>query len=149
MPSLVKIVKQLTQNRYYVLFLSVIVICSLNGCNDNSDQVVNETTPNTYFEVDQLIEAQIDLNDSNVKERVVVVEGIIEDINNLNNRHTVILKGKERTNTLVICDMQDTQRLALEHLKVGDNLAIKGILKGSLKDIILLNCIISNSKTNE
>jgi hypothetical protein len=44
--------------------------------------------------------------------------------------------------------MQKSQKGLLQNIELGELVTIKGVLKGSLKDVILLNCIISN-QTNQ
>ncbi|GAA4966565.1 hypothetical protein GCM10023315_14850 [Algibacter aquimarinus] len=110
---------------------------------DNSDQIVQRTTTTKQFKLAELLEA-LNLNNSNLKETVVEVQGVVEDVNYLNNRSTIILSEKGQTDVLAICDIQENQSLLLENLKQGQVIKIKGILKGSLKDVILLNCLITN-----
>jgi hypothetical protein len=110
--------------------------------------MVHETAPFKHFNVDELVEAFKLETSSSFKENVITVEGIVTDINFLNNRNTIILKGKENSGTFVLCDIQKDAAVILKTIKFGDTITIKGILKGSLQDIILLNCIISND-TNQ
>ncbi|WP_299113992.1 hypothetical protein [uncultured Winogradskyella sp.] len=131
------------------LLLIVLVFLGLNSCTENSDKMVTESLDVKQFHVDQIIEKDLNFNEDNLIENVVLVEGIIQDINSLNNRSTIILKGKKETDRLVICDMQKNQKLAINSLNLGDEISIKGILKGTLNDVILLNCIIPQPKTNE
>lgn len=122
-------------------------LCFVN-CDQSADKWVSETVPNNNFTVDYLTEEVFE-NESSVKETVVTVHGFVEDINFLNNRNTVILRGEIDLKNSVICDMQKGQTEFLSTLKIGQLVTVKGILKGSLKDIILLNCLISNQTTND
>ncbi|WP_188373342.1 OB-fold protein [Winogradskyella haliclonae] len=131
------------------LLLVVSVGLGLNSCTKNSDKMVSESLDVKQFNVDQIIERNLNFNEDNLIEDIVLVEGVIQDINNLNNRSTIILKGKKDTDRLVICDMQKNQKLAINNLNLGDEISIKGIFKGTLNDVILLNCIIPQPKTNE
>ncbi|ULC59877.1 OB-fold putative lipoprotein [Flaviramulus sp. BrNp1-15] len=145
MKSLFKIKnKQFIVYKSLLLAISAIFVLSLKGCYDNSDQIVNESLPSKYFKVDELIKKEFNTNKTNFIEHVILVEGIVKDINYLNNRYTIILRGKANVNTLVICDMQENQKELLKRQELGKTIRVKGILKGSLKDIILLNCIIIN-----
>lgn len=130
---------------YNNLCVVMILIASLflSSCDDNSDNVVNQTEPKQYFNVEELIHA-LQIDTLGMKENVVLVKGSIEDINHLNNRNTIILKGKTNNSMSILCDMQKDQAKLMDSLKIGQIISIKGMLKGSLKDIILLNCKISN-----
>lgn len=133
-----------------ILVTGIIVILCLNIFNCNPNRMVIDTKPVKYFKVEKLID-ELSFEKtafSDFKESVVAVEGFVEDINSLNNRQTVILRGKEHMNASVICDMQKDQTVLLDSLEVGELVTIKGIFKGALKDIILLNCIIFN-QTNQ
>ena len=132
--------KALPKLRMIAFFTLMLCACS---CFEGSDKMVNQTEPQQQFNVEELIQAlQIDTLD--MKENVVLVKGSIEDINHINNRNTIILKGKTNDSMSILCDMQKDQAILLDSLKIGQVISIKGILKGSLKDIILLNCKISN-----
>lgn len=71
--------------------------------------------------------------------KVVEISGIIKEINFLNDRTTVILKS-DSENFGVICDINPNQKENIYHLKQNQNITVKGICKGFLKDVILLNC---------
>jgi hypothetical protein len=51
------------------------------------------------------------------------------------------LKGDD-IGIFVLCQMQEDQNQDLVLLEEGDHVRVKGILKGFLKDAIMLNCII-------
>jgi len=129
--------------------LRVVVFLGLISCAENSDKIVADSLDVKEFESDKLNDDSFNFNTSNLIESVVMVEGVVQDVNYLNNRSTIILKGKENNQRLVICDMQDNQKLKIKSLNLGDKVSVKGILKGSLRDIILLNCVIPQPKTNE
>ncbi len=83
-------------------------------------------------------------------DQVVGIKGIISEINDKNNRHTILLQGDEKSVSLVICDMQKDQKQKTNTLKIGDTVVLKGIYKGFLKDAVFLNCILSTDKlTND
>ena len=132
-----------------IALIVTFVFLGLYSCSENSDKIVRESLDVEQFHVDQIIEGDFTFDEDNLIENVVLVEGVIQDINNLNNRSTIILKGKKDTDRLVICDMQKNQKLTTNSLNLGDEISVKGILKGTLNDVILLNCIIPQPKTNE
>lgn len=82
-------------------------------------------------------------------ERWVEIEGRIKEINTLNHRNTILLKGKEDASPYAICDMQIGQEKELGLLKENDTIKIKGIFKGYLKDAVFLNCKITHHNLYE
>lgn len=82
-------------------------------------------------------------------EQLVEIEGRIKEINTLNSRHTILLKGTLDTSPYIICDMQTGQEKELELLKENDTIKVKGIFKGFLKDAVFLNCIVTHHNLNE
>lgn len=143
MPVTIKKEKQSIITKSLIWFASIVAIIIFNGCNDNSDRMVYETKPVKLFKAEELIK-ELHFNKTSFKDHVVEVKGVVKEVNSLNSRNTLILKGKSSLDTLIICDVQANQVVFLEALEVGATVTVKGILKGSLKDIILLNCIISN-----
>ncbi|WP_299601558.1 hypothetical protein [uncultured Aquimarina sp.] len=86
-------------------------------------------------------------NDS-YKNKILEVTGSIKEISYLNNRSTLILEGNTKTSS-IICDIQPNHKMKLKKLREGDTITIKGVCKGYLKDVILLNCVLTNQNTNE
>ncbi len=86
---------------------------------------------------------------SNLKynNKIITVYGTIEKISLLNNRQTIILTGNSKTS--VICDLDDNELVKINALKKKQQLYIKGICKGYLKDIILLNCFVDTKNNYE
>lgn len=82
-------------------------------------------------------------------EQLVEIEGRIKEINTLNNRHTILIKGTLDASPYIICDMQTGQEKELELLKENDTIKVKGIFKGFLKDAVFLNCIVTHHNLNE
>lgn len=79
--------------------------------------------------------------------KIVKIEGKVKEISFLNNTNTVILLGDE--NSGIICDFNQNQTKEIKALTKNQTVIIKGIYKGFLKDVILLNCLLMNDKTNE
>ncbi|WP_027391553.1 OB-fold protein [Aquimarina latercula] len=84
-------------------------------------------------------------NDANLiyKNKIVEVVGVVKEVTFLNNRNTIILEG-ENKNSSVLCDMQSDQLGIVKSLKKGQKIELKGVCKGFLKDVILLNCMLIN-----
>ncbi len=79
--------------------------------------------------------------------QLILVSGIVEEINYLNQKNTIILHSNNTAR--VICELSDNQSHKLATLHKNQKIRIKGICKGFLKDVILLNCNLETIKTNE
>jgi ABC-type lipoprotein release transport system permease subunit len=73
--------------------------------------------------------------------KIIEVSGFIKEISFLNNRNTIILNSNTETFG-VICDVNPNQKEKIKLLKKHQKISVKGICKGFLKDVILLNCSI-------
>ncbi|SEC30965.1 tRNA_anti-like [Tenacibaculum sp. MAR_2009_124] len=80
--------------------------------------------------------------------KIIKVYGNVKEISYLNNRNTVILLGSSPTSS-VICDLNKNELNKLNQLKTNQTVYIKGICKGYLNDVILLNCYIDTIKNDE
>jgi len=76
-------------------------------------------------------------------EKVIEVKGVVEDVSLVNERITVFLKGVEDS-TSVLCDFSEPYQAEALRLKIGETVRVKGVCKGFLKDVIVLNCKIAN-----
>lgn len=79
--------------------------------------------------------------------KIIEISGTIKEITFLNNRTTVILKSSSEKFG-VICDINPNEKDNINRLKEDQNITVKGICEGFLKDVILLNCTIA-LQTNE
>ena len=74
-------------------------------------------------------------------EKALEIKGTLYKITYKNNKYSLLLRGNQ-IDQLVLCEMQEDQAPIVESLKIGDEVMVKGILKGFLMDAILLNCIV-------
>ena len=74
-------------------------------------------------------------------EKTIEVVGNIKKITHINNRYTVLLQGQSDTSH-VICDVLPSSIEKVKKLKPGQTVRFKGICKGYLLDVIMLNCIL-------
>ena len=79
--------------------------------------------------------------------KIIEVTGFVKEVTFLNNRNTVILYSKNKTSG-IICDVHPSQIEKVKTLKEHQKIVVKGICKGFLKDVVLLNCYI-DLKLNE
>lgn len=78
--------------------------------------------------------------DSSFVERVIEVEGIVEKITFKNEKTSIILQTQIDSSN-IICEMRDDDYDRLAVLKEGEEVIVKGVCKGFLMDVIILNCI--------
>lgn len=130
----------------------IVLVCSVWYVLRPDEINVSETKPEFTVTAENLISHFKDPGNVNIPletEKVIEVEGIIKEINTLNNRNTVLLEGGSYEPASVICDMQADQIETLKKLKAKDTVKMKGVFKGFLKDAIFLNCVITYSRANE
>lgn len=80
-----------------------------------------------------------------IVDKAIEVEGIIHEISRNKQKYSILLQGNKK-NTYVICEMQKDQNSLIVNLQNGESVKIKGVFKGFLKDAILLNCILIDTK---
>ncbi len=112
---------------------------------NNPDFVdITRVEPNYRLEAQTIIDLGKNQNDNYLKtESIVEIKGVIKEINDLNNRITILLGTDKNELSCIICDMQSDQKEKITKLKPNDTIKIKGVYKGFLQDAIFLNCVIS------
>ena len=73
--------------------------------------------------------------------KIIEVTGFVKEVSFLNNRKTLILYTKDEKSN-IICDLHKSQTEKIKNLKKHQEIKVKGVCKGFLKDVILLNCYI-------
>ncbi|MFP2995775.1 hypothetical protein ABN763_07680 [Spongiivirga sp. MCCC 1A20706] len=79
--------------------------------------------------------------ESSLVEKAIEVEGVLKEVTFKHDKFSLILEGGYK-DKLIICELKNDQSEAIKNLKKGTIVTVKGILKGYLKDAILLQCII-------
>lgn len=132
------------KNIIVFLFLTLFLIC----CESLLERDISMIEPVAFYKADMLID---DLkNEKNFpREQVVKVEGLIKETNTKNGKFNILIKGYTNQNHYIICEMSDSFENPTLGLIKGDTIAIKGVLKGYLNDVILLNCVMDNTSKNE
>ncbi|MEM6719620.1 MAG: hypothetical protein AAF611_09910 [Bacteroidota bacterium] len=74
-------------------------------------------------------------------EKAIEIEGEIKEITFQDGKYSLILKGDSDI-SYILCEMQANQTPDVLKLHAGQDIKLKGILKGFLLDIILLHCVI-------
>lgn len=120
-----------------VFILSILLL----GCQGHISEDLSSIEPKMLYSADNLI-STLQSEKKHNRESVIAVSGTVNEINTINKRITILLKGNEAQETFVICDMNSNQNSSIKTIKKGDSILIKGLLKGILKDVIMLNCVI-------
>ena len=140
--------------RIFLLLLAVLIIVSLyifvvpyfKSSEVNLEKVTSEVSLNSNLLVSLFI-ANEEASYKLYAGKVIEVSGFVKEISFLNNRNTVLLYTENKESG-IICDIHESQLEKVKKLKKDQKIKIKGICKGFLKDVILLNCYI-DLKTNE
>lgn len=117
-----------------VMFLTMIIIRYTINTTKEKQTIEQITTNGLIFKYK---------NESLNKfiEQAIEVDGILKQIKYKNNIYTLYLTDGSNK-TYILCELQNDQIKKVPNLVIGEHIKIKGVLKGHLKDIILLNCII-------
>ncbi len=124
----------------YALVFTIAMLCFL-ACNDPLNGDLTAVPATKVYTVEQLI-SESSASKTIDGEPVIAVKGTVHEINNVNDRYTILLKGNAVGETYVICDMNTNQINTTKAVKSGDSILVKGLLKGILKDVIMLNCVV-------
>lgn len=80
--------------------------------------------------------------------KAIEINGILKEITKREKTYSLLINNGEG-NTFVLCEMNKEENDKVKKLKLDENIKVKGVLKGVLLDIILLNCIIIETTANE
>ncbi len=139
--------------RVFGLLLTVIFACMMlyNFYNRPMQINVSEIENINQIPIDDVITMFKDDEEkanATFVEKVIEVEGVIKEISFLNNRHTIILNSKSFTQSFVICDISPLGNDKVHKFTIGDTVVLRGVCKGYLLDVIMLNCMPINEKTS-
>ena len=137
-----------TKNKFFILIVLILVV--INGYyyipklfESSEKDLENEIAELTLDSNDLIKSYAVNEEKSNqlYAGKIIEVTGFIKEITFLNERNTVILYSENETFG-VICDLHINQEEKIKQLKEHQKIRVKGICKGFLKDVILLNCTI-------
>lgn len=120
--------------------------------------LINYKTPDTQnvptvanLTVDELLEQLSVENANDLKQyldQAIVVSGYIKQVTTRDNITTVLLQDKAYKN-FILCELQNNTHQQDLDLMPGQKIKVKGIYKGALMDVILLNSIILDPSVYE
>ncbi|MEE9407957.1 MAG: hypothetical protein V3V28_07775 [Polaribacter sp.] len=132
---------------FYILVIALLFINGyyymlpyFTNSNQNLEKVNSEISLNSEELVANFISNEDDANELYAG-KIIEVVGFVKEVTFLNNRNTVILYSKNKTSG-IICDVHSSQLQKVKKLETNQKIKVKGICKGFLKDVVLLNCHI-------
>lgn len=133
---------------YIIVIISIACLCLVLSVSIFNNVDTSKRDTEKHFTINELILEHKRETFKKFIEKAIEIEGTIKEVTYKNNKYTVIL-SEENYNTLILCEMQTDQNQKIVKLNVGEKTKIKGILKGVLMDVIVLNCIILEPKIHE
>ena len=134
------------RRRHKIIFLlstlSIAAILVYKIVNEGVKDTIKIKTEETFTTNELLQEFQNEQKNLEAFiEKAIEIEGEIEEITFKAGKYSLILKGNS-DKTYILCEMQTDQNTEVLKLQAGQEVKLKGILKGFLMDIILLHCVI-------
>ncbi|NER18874.1 OB-fold protein [Spongiivirga citrea] len=121
-----------------------LVYVAMSHLNSPDFVDIAKVEPNYRLEAKTIIDLGKNQDSNYLRtENVVEIRGVVKEINDLNDRITILLGTNKNELSCIICDMQSNQKEKITKLKPNDTIKIKGVFKGFLQDAIFLNCVIS------
>lgn len=106
----------------------------------NLEKVYSEVLLNSKQLVGSFIKNEKESNELYV-DKIIEVVGTVKEVSLLNNKYTILLYS-ENEKSGIICEIHKSQLEKVISLMKNQKIKVKGICKGFLKDVILLNCYI-------
>lgn len=134
--------------KYSLAFIgAIIIILFVVFKQMNKEHVdVKKTTPNLIIAVDEILsDFENDEEKANTKftDKIIELKGVIAEITTQDNATTITLMSQNFDAT-VICSLLPEETPNVLEYKKGDEISLKGICKGYLLDVVIVNCIIIN-----
>jgi len=82
---------------------------------------------------------------ANYIDKAIEVRGTLKKTTFKKDVYTLLINSGEG-NTYILCEMQKDENSKIVNLEIGQQIVVKGILKGALLDVILLSCILSETE---
>lgn len=134
----------------FIYAISIIISISILG--SVSYNIINKEVANTAS-VSSVETFSINIVENEIKkpenlnkfdpyiEKAISIKGALTHIKKKDNKYTLTITS-ENGKIASICNMQSDQIDKINKLQIGEDITIKGIYKGYLIDMILLNCVI-------
>ena len=106
---------------------------------------VHSSTPDYIITIENITdEFNRDEEEANQKylDKIIQVEGIINDIDILDGHSTITLTSPENPTKTVVCNMVATENIKAIKLQQGQKITVRGICTGYLMDVMLVKTVI-------
>ena len=126
-----------------VILFSVTLIMVIFIHYENKNDIRNLGTEANLTSQELLIQSK-NGNHNNLRiyvDKVIEVEGVLQKITRKDNVYTLFINDGN-SDRYILCEMQKKENAKIKNLETNDTIVIKGILKGALLDVILLNGIV-------
>ena len=124
--------------------LLLVLSLSLGSCADILRDDISTMESVAHLSADELISG-LEANENFYKEEILSVKGALVEVNTKNDHVNFLIKGNTIENHYIICEMNHSFELQDNHFLPGETVKVKGILKGYLNDVVLLNCVLDNT----
>lgn len=136
------------KSSYIALFITIVIalgIITYTKVNHKIPDTTNVSSIQTLSidNIEKTINSPEDLKQFDTYiEKPINVKGVLTDIKKHDEKYILTITSKNKK-IASICNMQTNQNDTVKTLQIGEDITVKGIYKGYLIDMILLNCIIN------
>ncbi|WP_298952831.1 hypothetical protein [uncultured Nonlabens sp.] len=109
------------------LIVVMVAIIAYNHNNINEDVVLMSN---------ELVD-KATVHDSLI-DKSIIVYGTVKEKLSTNSKYALLLEGRNEKN--ILCQLNENQIVKTKKIEINDRVKIRGIYKGKLSDLILLNC---------
>jgi len=134
-------IKNRSNRTLVITFLFTVIVIVLFSITKSNFNHIKERKTSKQLTTYELISEYQNQSLEDLIEKVIEVDGVLKEIKYTNDVYTLYLTD-ENNETYILCELQKDQFTKVSQLVVGEKIKIKGVLKGHLMDVILLNCII-------
>jgi len=141
------------KNKKYLFLIPVFILLSVFSYiyNKSTEIDITKTSTEIFINSEEIVELFVGKENkalSLFKNKVVEVTGKVKSVNFTNNKPNIILYSNYNNHN-VICEMQIANTTKINKELTSKTITLKGICKGFLEDVIILNCTVLNIKDNE
>ena len=138
-----KIVEQLLLIMAFLILLVLIKINFLDNQSHQDDAMVKASIFTTSSQLLEAYKTDEALANHNYLKQLVAVSGTLQSIEQ-NGQDSILVIGDTNTFETVRCHLLPKEANAIQSLKKGEQVTIKGICSGYLMDVILVNCSVTD-----
>ena len=131
--------------KIFILLFGALLLAGMYGVflYNKPVQSIRNVKPSVEIDSNELLEAfEADEAAANGKylDKVLLVSGVIDKIEETEGRVNVFLKTKNPLSSIT-CELEQTD--LLDNYKSGDPISVKGLCSGYLMDVVLIKSVIN------